>query len=154
MESFKLTALAFADATRRARAGMRADASAEEIAAIDPDILMIVRRPKGEARAMDFQQREAADYRLVQHRNVTSAIARHTKVLQLTMDALIQIVGCHLNSKINQIPVPPAEAPAFFDRHPALVTDAVLSRTELTTHRRPRPVRSRRGNHHGWRPER
>jgi hypothetical protein len=33
---------------------------------------------------------------------------RHPQVLQLTIDgALVEVVGCHLKSKINTIPVPP-----------------------------------------------
>ena len=199
-----VTALASPDATTRSRAGQRADSIAEEIAAIDPDILLIIEGPKGEARATDFLHRVAPGYRLVlrggaapdygtqgtqwlwfalraglpvaaqllhldrwhdltdaasdgDHRNGRWGVSfpildkgatelrfsvpevhthyRHPQVLQLTIGgALVEIIGCHLKSKINTIPVPPgADAPDFFDRHPALVADVIKSRTKLTT---------------------
>lgn len=199
-----VTALQSPDATLRARAEQRADAIAEEIAAISPDVLLIVEGPKGETRATGFLDRIAPDYRLVlrggevrdygtqgaqwmwfalkdglpvtaqllhldRWRALTEAASegahrggrwevsfpildkgatqlrfsvpevhghyRHPQVLQLTIDgALVEVVGCHLKSKINTIPVPPgAEAPDFFDRHPALVADVMKSRTKLTT---------------------
>ena len=199
-----VTALASADGTTRARADQRADAIAEEIAAINPDILLVVEGPKGEARAGEFLQRVAPGYRLVRRggeprdygtqgtqwmwfalrdglsvaaqlvhldrwRALTEASSegahrggrwevsypildpgaqtlrfsvpeshghyRHPQVLQLTIgSALVEIIGCHLKSKINSIPVPPgAEAPDFFDRNPALVADVMMSRTKLTT---------------------
>ena len=199
-----VTALASPDAATRRRADERADAIAEEISAINPDILLIVEGPKGETRATSFLQRVAPDYRLVlrggdardygtqgtqwmwfalrgglgvtaqllhldRWRALTEAASegahrggrwevsfpildngatqlrfsvpqahshyRHPQVLQLTIDgALVEVVGCHLKSKINTISVPPgADAPDFFDRHPALVADVMTSRTKLTT---------------------
>jgi hypothetical protein len=199
-----VTALASSDAQTRRKAEMRADAIAEAIAAIDPDILLIVEGPRSETRAEEFLKRVAPGYRLVQRGGVAKDYAtlgtqwiwfahrtglpvsaqllhvdrwralteaasekahaggkwdvsypildegaatlrfsvpethkhyRHPQVLQLTIDgALIEIIGCHLKSKINNIPVPPgAEAPDYFDRHPALVADVMMSRTKLTT---------------------
>jgi hypothetical protein len=216
MQSFKLTswniehadklvtALASADQTTRSRAELRAGAIAEEIAAIDPDILLIIEGPKGEVRAADFLQRVAPGYRLVvrggdprdygtqgtqwawfalrtglpvtaqlvhldRWQALTEAASegahkggrwgvsfpildpgaatlrfsvpeihshyRHPQVLQLTIDgALVEIIGCHLKSKINNMPIPPgADAPDYFERNPALVADVMKSRTKLTT---------------------
>jgi hypothetical protein len=199
-----VTALSSANSSTKQKAETRADAIAEEIAAIDPDILLIIEGPRSEARAMEFQARVAPGHDLIlrggdpkaygtrgtqwiwfavrrglpvsaqllhldRWQALTEAASerahlggkwdvsypildkgatklrfsvpethrhyRHPQVLQMTIDgALIEIIGCHLKSKINNLPVPPgAEEPDFFDNHPALVADVMMSRTKLTT---------------------
>ena len=65
---------------------------------------------------------------------------RHPQVL-LTEIALpdgrtahLEVIGCHLKSKINKVrPQGDAYAPDFFDTQPALVADIMTSRIKLTT---------------------
>lgn len=48
--------------------------------------------------------------------------------------AHLEVIGCHLKSKINQVkPRGDAYAPDFFDTQPALVADIMTSRIKLTT---------------------
>lgn len=60
---------------------------------------------------------------------------RHPQVLLLNVDGThLELIGCHLKSKINKVRVPgDPYAPDYFDRNPALVADVIQSRIKLTT---------------------
>lgn len=188
----------------------RLDAIAEEIAAIDADILMVCEGPKGEARARAFFDRVAPGYSLVTrgsedwrtygvqgtqwiwfliarrapvagrllhldrwnelttpawadqrrgnrwnisypifeadgerlrfHVPGTHGHYRQPQVLQVEIDLglagrqHLEVIGCHLKSKINRIsPKGDAYADDFFDTQPGLVADVMTSRIKLTT---------------------
>ncbi|QYK41322.1 MAG: endonuclease/exonuclease/phosphatase [Paracoccaceae bacterium] len=214
MEHFKLAAwnIEHGDklAVPRPEDEPRLDAIAEEIAGIDPDVLLVGEGPKGEARAAAFFDRVAPGYDLVtrgsadwrdygtqgaqwlwflvrrgvpirgrlQHLDRWRALTapawgnqrrgdrwevsfpifdaaaanlrflvpgthghyRHPQVLQVEIDLPngkmqhLEIIGCHLKSKINGVyPKGDAYAADFFDRQPALVADIMTSRIKLTT---------------------
>jgi hypothetical protein len=65
---------------------------------------------------------------------------RHPQVLQVAIDLgdnrvqHLEIIGCHLKSKINRIsPKGDPYAPDFFDQQPELVASVMTSRIKLTT---------------------